>query len=104
MSIGGEFEEKSERVLNLLEHPPRQRGKVSKRLGGNIGCRDKNTLMGLKRFPNGSSIESTVQDRGRNPLLYCTLRLIAMQRNKNKTKVHLRYNDLITLGNPFNTM
>ena len=55
------FKEKSERThLNLLliEYPPNRR-KVSKRLGGNTGCRDKNSSWHLIGFPNGSGMGST---------------------------------------------
>ena len=42
------------------EHPP-VRGKMSKRLGGIIGCKDKKPLHGiLNEFLDGSNIESAV--------------------------------------------
>ena len=41
------------------EHPPLSGKKMSKRLGGVIGCKDKNSSWHLIRFPNGSNIGST---------------------------------------------
>ena len=40
------------------EHPP-LRGKMSKRLGGIIGCKYKTSSWHLNGFPDGSNIEST---------------------------------------------
>ena len=41
------------------EHPP-VRGKMSKRLGGIMGCKDKTSSWHLNGFPDGSKIGSTV--------------------------------------------
>ena len=41
------------------EHPP-VGGKMSKRLGGIIGCEDKTSSWHLVGFPNGSNIGSIV--------------------------------------------
>ena len=41
------------------EHP-KQGEKMSKRLGGIIGCKDKTSSWDLNGFPNGSNIGSTV--------------------------------------------
>ena len=42
------------------EHPPQSGGKISKRLGGIIGCKYKTSSWHLKGFPDGSNIGSTV--------------------------------------------
>ena len=42
------------------EHPPQSGGKMSKRLGGIIGCKDRTSSWHLNEFPNGSNIGSTV--------------------------------------------
>ena len=60
------FVEYSPVIVNLnvckpSEHLPNQVGELSKRLGGNIGCKNKNSswdFTGLK-FLNGGSIGST---------------------------------------------
>ena len=39
---------------------PKSRGKMSKRLGGIIGCKYKTSSWHLNGFPNGSNIGSTV--------------------------------------------
>ena len=44
--------------------------------------------MYLIGFPEGSSIGSTIECRGSNPPLYCTLTLIAMQVHQNKGKIY----------------
>ncbi|CAN0279905.1 unnamed protein product [Ascophyllum nodosum] len=59
---------------------------MSKRLGGNICCKDKISSWYLIGFPEGSIIGSTVCVGERNPPLYCTLTLIAMHRLKTETK------------------
>ena len=49
---------------------------MSKRLGGNIGCKDKVSSWHLIDFPNGSNIGSTVSCRGetqRYTVHTCTL-------------------------------
>ena len=43
-----------------FEHPPSAGEKLSKGLGGNIGCRDKTSSRHLNGFPDGSNIGSTV--------------------------------------------
>ena len=80
--------EKSERIYKISEHPggklpkrlcgkigcclnknmnasrpsenPTVRGKMSKRLGRIVGCKDKTTSWHINGFPDGSNIESTV--------------------------------------------
>ena len=46
------------------EHSPDEGGKVSKRLGGIIGCKDKTSSWHLIGFPDGRNIGSTVSCRG----------------------------------------
>ena len=47
------------------EHPPNEREKMSKRLGGNIGFNDKNSSWHFIVFPDGSSIGSNIMS-GKN--------------------------------------
>ena len=56
-------------LLNLYDshHPPNQREKLSKRLCGNLTCKDKNFSWLLIGFPYGISIGSTLCDVGEKP-------------------------------------
>ena len=70
------FKEKSERIQTFSEHPPvvvrsGQGGKMSKRLGRIIGCKDKTSSWYLIGFLDGSNIGSTVSCRGEAHL--CTV-------------------------------
>ena len=69
------------------EHPP-VRGKMSKRLGGIVGCKikEKTSSWHLIGFP----VKSTMPRR--NPTFYCsTLTSIAMQRHQAKRRQKSRY-------------
>ena len=57
--------EKSERIQTFCASPSilycsSQGGKLSKRLGGNMGCKDKTSSWHLIGFSDGSNIGSTV--------------------------------------------
>ena len=52
---------KNMKASNPSKHPPNHGGQISKCLGGNLGCKDKNSSWHLNGFPDGSSsIGSTV--------------------------------------------
>ena len=52
---------KNQNAPRPSEHPPVRGKKMSKRLGGIIGCKYKNLFMAFKRVPlYGSNIGSTV--------------------------------------------
>ena len=57
------FKRKIGTHLDLLSIPP-SAGKMSKRLGGIIGYKDKNLSWHLNGFPDDRNIGSTVQYRG----------------------------------------
>ena len=71
-----------------IEHPP-SGDKMSKGLGGNIGCRDKTSSW----YQTGSPIEPHRVNSiisGRSPSLYCTLTLIiSMQGHQNPKPSYL---------------
>ena len=52
----GLFKKKNLIASKPSEYSPNQGGKLSKRLGGNIGCKAKNSSWHLIGFPDGSSI------------------------------------------------
>ena len=54
------FLKKNQKAPRSSEHPPVRGGKMSKRLGGIIGCKYKTSSWHLKGFPDGSNIGSTV--------------------------------------------
>ena len=54
------FKEKSERIELDLLGIPQSGKKMSKRLGGIIGCKNKTSSWHLNGFPDGSNIGSTV--------------------------------------------
>ena len=62
---------------------------MSKRLCGNIGCKDNTSSWDLIGFPNGSSIVNSIMS-GRDPPLYCKLTgtLIAIKVYQNIDKGH----------------
>ena len=73
------------KILNAsdpFERAPQKGGKLSKtfRLGGNIGCIDKNSSWHLIGFSDGTSLGSTT--------VYCSLTLIAMQVHQTRGKRH----------------
>ena len=51
---------KNQNAPRLSEHPPVRGEKMSKRLGGIIGCKYKTSSWHLNGFPDGNNIESTV--------------------------------------------
>ena len=52
--------ERIQTFVILSIHPFRVRGKMSKCLGGNTGCKDKKSSWHSIRFPDGRSIGSIV--------------------------------------------
>ena len=51
---------KNLKISKTYKHLPNQGEKMPKRLGGNIGCKDKNSSRHLFGFPAGSNTGSTV--------------------------------------------
>ena len=66
--------------------PPPSGEKLSKYLGGNIGCRDKDSLHGIQRVPQCSLHQADIIVSRRSPPLYCTLALITMQGHENNNE------------------
>ena len=54
------FLKKNQNTPRPSEHPPLRGKKMSKRLGGIIGCKYKTSSWNLNGFPYGSNIGSTV--------------------------------------------
>ena len=55
-----EFLKKNQNAPRPSEHPPVRGKKMSKRLGGIIGCKHKTSSWHLNGFPYGDNIGSTV--------------------------------------------
>ena len=64
--------QESQNASRLSEHPPVRGEKMSKRLGGIIGCRHKTSSWHLNGFPYGSNIRLTdsIMSGRSPPLLY----------------------------------
>ena len=82
------FLKKNMNASRPSEHPSVRGKKMSKRLGGIIGCKNKTSSWHLNGFPVGSNIGSTEYNTGEKPsvMLYTYVNRHAGTPDKNKTK------------------
>ena len=72
-------------------HPTSQRGESSKRLGGNIGCVDKNTSWDMFGFPDAAA-SCQQYNIGEKPAVILYAYIIAMQVHQNRVQSTLNKN------------